>query len=317
MRETDLVRSCVFAKIGELVQGKLTPTEDFIIPGITSSKFCTKTFIYKVDVQSSFDIREFVFPAIYIYLKMMDGFTIDEVPPEELDDISLVKGFVYSRITNVSVVQNTNIPEGKGLSAIPTDIISMLLALNKFYKTQFDKSDLYKICAKISPTDPVLDKEVSLIFNPVTGEKVFNLMPKAFGVIYFDSDAEQQYNAREVFAKFKYTSADYVVFNEILELFQNGTVLNDNEMVFKAITLSATVNQGALPKPKFELLLDFARNHRHKMGVFVGHTGTVMGLVMDVYSVKEVFEDASAFIEKNWDSRAYYDCCEQAVIKLN
>lgn len=316
MRETDLVRSCVYAKIGELVQGKLTPTEDFIIPGITSSKFCTKTFIYKVEEQSSFDIREFVFPVIFVYLKMKDGSKLEDIQQEEINDISIVKDFVYKKLTNVSVVQNTNIPEGKGLSSIPTDAMSMLLALNKFHKTKFDKSVLYKMCAKVCPTDPVLDKEVSLIFNPVTGEKVFNLIPKAFGVIYFDSEADQQYDTKKVFEKFNYTSSDYVVFNEILELFQNGTVLNNNEMVFKAITLSAKLNQDALPKPKFDLLLDFAKNHKHEMGVFVGHTGTVMGVVMDVELIKDVFKEISSFVEENWDARAYYDFCEQSVIKL-
>jgi uncharacterized protein involved in propanediol utilization len=316
MRETDLVRSCVYAKIGELVQGRLTPTEDFIIPGITSSKFCTKTFIYKVEGSSSFDIREFVFPVIFVYLKMKDGVELDDISEYEINDISIVKDFVYGKLKNISVVQNTNIPEGKGLSSIPTDMMSMLLALNKFHNTKFDKSVLYKMCAKICPMDPVLDKEVSLIFNPITGEKVFNLMPKAFGVIYFDSDAEQQFDTKKVFSKFNYTSSDYVVFNEILELFQNGTVLNDNEMVFKAITLSAKLNQEALPKPKFELLLDFAKNHSEEMGVFVGHTGTVMGLVMDVHLIKEVFGKVSVFVEDNWDARAYYDFCEQSVIKL-
>ena len=316
MRETDLVRSCVYAKIGELVQGKLTPTEDFIIPGITSSKFCTKTFIYKVEDKSSFDIREFVFPVIFVYLKMKDGIELDDIPQGEINNISIVKDFVYEKLKNVSVVQNTNIPEGKGLSSIPTDNMSMLLALNKFYKTKFDKSVLYKMCSKICPMDPVLDKEINLIFNPITGEKVFNLVPKAFGVIYFDSDAKQQYNTSKVFSQFNYTSADYVVFNEILELFQNGTVLNDNEMVFKAITLSAKLNQGALPKPKFDLLLDFAKNHKDEMGVFVGHTGTVMGLVMEVSLINDVFAEVSTFVEDNWDSRAYYDFCEQSVIKL-
>lgn len=317
MRETDLVRSCVFAKIGELVQGKLTPTEDFIIPGITSTKFCTKTFIYKIEGNSSFDVREFVFPTMYIYLKMVDGIEIEQISDQEISDISIVKDFIYSRLQNMSIVQNTNIPEGKGLSSIPTDSMSMLLALNKFFNTKFDKSVLYKICAKVSPTDPVLDKEVSLIFNPVTGEKVFNLIPKAFGVVYFDSDSEQKFSTKEVFEKFNYTSADYVVFNEILELFQNGTVLNDNKMVFKAITLSAQVNQGALPKPKFDELINYAANHRYDMGVFVGHTGTVMGLVMDISVVKTVFDEVSSFIEENWDSRAYYDFCEQSVIKLS
>jgi uncharacterized protein involved in propanediol utilization len=317
MRETDLVRSCVYAKIGELVQGKLTPTEDFIIPGITSSKFCTKTFIYNIEGNSLFDIRAFVFPVIFVYLKMKDGLELDEIPQDQINDISIVKDFVYAKLKNVSVVQNTNIPEGKGLSSVPTDSMSMLLALNKFHKTKFDKSVLYKMCSKICPTDPVLDKEISLIFNPISGEKVFNLIPKAFGVIYFDSDAEKQFDAKEVFSQFNYTSADYVVFNEILELFQNGTFLNDNAMVFKAITLSAKLNQAALPKPKFDLLLDFATNHKHEMGVFVGHTGTVMGLVMEVPLINKVFQKVSAFIEDNWDARAYYDFCEQSVIKLN
>lgn len=315
MIEKDIARSCVFAKVGELVQGKLTPTEDFIIPGITSSKFCTKTFIYKTEEKPDFKIREFVFPALYIYLQLVDGLSLDDIKKEDVSNISVVKDFVYQRMRDVSVVQHTNIPYGKGLSAGPTDILSMLLALNKFYNTRFDTSTLYKICSKLMPTDPVLEKEVSVIFNPISGEKVFNLIPKAFGIVYFDTDSEVQYDSAEIFARFNYTSADYVAFNEILELYQNGSMLNDNEMVFRAITMSAEINQNALPKPKFDILVEYAREH--KMGVFVGHTGTVMGLVMEASRIEEVFEETSNFISQHWKSRTYYDFCEESIIKLS
>lgn len=314
MKEKDLARSCVFAKVGELVQGKLTPTEDFIIPGITSSKFCTKTFIYKTEEASTFKVREFVFPAVFIYLQLIDGVALDSIKKEDLEDVAIVKDFVYNKLKNISVVQHSNIPVGKGLSAGPVDIMGMLLALNKFYNTRFDGNTLYKICSKVVPTDPVLDKSVSMIFNPITGERVFNLIPKPFGVIYFDTDSDNSYDANEVFEKFEYTSADFVAFNEILELFQNGSMLNDNKMVYKAITMSAKINQSALPKPKFEKLVEFAE--ANNMGVFVGHTGTVMGLVMESSIVKDVFEEVSSFVKKEWDSRAYYDFCEQSVIKF-
>lgn len=314
MIEKDLARSCVFAKIGELVQGKLTPTEDFIIPGITSSKFCTKTFIYKTEEKSTFDVREFVFPAVFIYLQLINGVSLDDISKKDIQDIGVVKDYVYKNLKNISVVQHSNIPQGKGLSAGPVDIMGMLLALNKFYNTKYDANTLYKICSKVVPTDPVLDKSVSMIFNPLTGEKVFHLIPKPFGVIYFDTDSESSYDANEVFAKFEYTSSDYVAFNEILELFQNGSMLNDNAMVYKAITMSAKINQSALPKPKFDTLVEFAE--ANSMGVFVGHTGTVMGLVMDSSLIEGVFDEVSEFVKKEWDSRAYYDFCEQSVIKL-
>jgi len=85
-------------------------------------------------------------------------------------------------------------------------------------------------------------------------------------------------------------------------------------LVFKAITMSAQINQQALPKPKFETLVEFAK--QNKMGVFVGHTGTVMGLVMNASIMHDVFPYISAFIKENWNAKAYYDSCEQSVIKI-
>ncbi len=313
MTDKIISRSCVFAKIGELVQGKLTPTEDFIIPGITSTKFCTKTFIYESD-KPEFSIPENVFPALYIYQKLVDGEDLNNISKSEIEDISNVKDFVFTSHSKIKVVQHSNIPIGKGLSAGSTNIMGVLLALNKYYNTKFGKEVLYRITAKILPADPVLDKEIDRIFNPLTGEKVFNLVPKAFGVIYFDSDSSAVLNPYDIFQNFNYISADYVAFNEILEYYQNGSMLNDDQLVFKAITMSAQINQQALPKPKFQTLVEFAE--QNKMGVFVGHTGTVMGLVMNAAIMHDVFPKVAAFIKENWNAKAYYDSCEQSVIKI-
>lgn len=315
MHEKVIARSTVYAKIGELVQGKLTPTEDFIIPGITSSIFCTKTFVYEHAGKSEFSIPENVFPALYIYKKLVDDNKIEDISNDELSYISAVKDFVYKSLPNIKIVQHSNIPIGKGLSAGSTNIVSALLSLNKYFNTKYDKAVLYKICARILPADPVLDKEIDRIFNPLTGQKVFNLVPKRFGVIYFDSDSSAVLNPLQIFKNFSYTSADYVSFNEILELYQNGSVLNDNSLIFKAITMSAEINQHALPKPKFEEILKFA--DENKMGVFVGHTGTVMGLVMEAEKLQDNFAYISEFIKQTWDAKAYYDSCEQNVIKIH
>ena len=314
MTEKGIARSCVYAKIGQLVQGKLTPTQNFIIPGITSTIFCTKTFIYQSDNKPEFSIPENVFPALYIYQKLVNGIDLSTITRDEVLNISIVKDYVYEHMTSVKIVQHSNIPVGKGLSDGSTNILSVLLALNKFHNTTFDKKILYEICAKILPTDPVLDKEIDLIFNPLTGEKVFNLIPKPFGIIYFDSDSSTIIDPKEIFQKFNYTSADYVSFNEILEHFQNGSVLNNYQLIFKAITMSSKINQTALPKPNFEKIIEFAEEN--KMGVFVGHTGTVMGLLMDADVMKKEFNKVKAFIKETWNAKAYYDACEQSVIKI-
>ena len=217
-------------------------------------------------------------------------------------------------MTSVKIVQHSNIPVGKGLSDGSTNILSVLLALNKFHRTTFEKKVLYEICAKILPTDPVLDKEIDLIFNPLTGEKVFNLIPKPFGIIYFDSDYSTLINPKEIFRKLDYTSADYIAFNEILEHFQKGSILNNYQLIFKAITMSSKINQKALPKPNFEKIIEFAE--ANKMGVFVGHTGTVMGLLMGADVMEQKFNKVKAFIRETWNAKAYYDSCEQNIIKI-
>lgn len=314
MAEKILSRSCVFAKIGELVQGKLTPTEDFIIPGISSTKFCTKTFIYQADNQSEFQIPENVFPALYLYKRLVDGEDLERFTRTDFENKEAIKAFVYENMPNVKIVQHSNIPIGKGLSAGSTNIMGVLLALNKFYSTKFGKQLLYRITAKILPADPVLDLEIDRIFNPLRGEKVFNLVPKQFGIIYFDSDPETILDPYQIFQNFDYNSGDYVAFNEILEHYQNGSVNNDNNLVFKAITKSAIINQSALPKLHFDEMLHYAENN--KMGVFVGHTGTVMGMVMEAERLATELAPAQEFITKHWNVRAYYDACEQSVIQI-
>lgn len=313
--EKILARSCVYAKIGELVQGKLTPTEHIIIPGITSSFFNTKTFIYESKGIQKIEVRPFVYPAIYLYLKLKNGSSLDELRLLDVDDLEFIKNELNNQLDNITIIQNTNIPEGKGLSSGPTDIISLLLALNKYFSTQFNKETIYQICAIILPTDPVLDDEINLIFNPVKGEKVFNLVPRDFGVIYFDSEKEKSFNSKLIFKDLEYTSQEYVDFNTVLELYQNGSILNDVSLVYEAITMSSKINQRINPKPKFDLLLEYAKEN--KLGVFVGHTGTVMGLVTDSLNLKKDYENAFKFIESNWNVRPYFDLCQKSLLSIS
>lgn len=300
-------RSCVFAKIGELVQGRLTPTEDIIIPGITSSYFHTKTHIYVNDHgQQNLKIRNFVYPAIWIFYQLKNGLSLEQIDVSFLTNISAIKSNLKAHdLKAMSIEQHTNIPEGKGYSSGPTDIVSVLLALKDLYNFPLSKAMIYKIAAKVLPTDPVLDYAIDQIFNPLTGERVFNLIPQELGVIYFDADPAKSLNTKEIFKNLAYTSQEYVDFNTMLQLYHNGCILRDFELLFEAITMSAKINQRINPKPLFIELLGFAA--QNKMGVFVAHTGTVMGLVMQANRVEVNFIQAQAFIFKHWLQKAYTD----------
>lgn len=279
-----VIRTEVFAKPGELIQGLLPDNKYFMLSNKSSKIFKSITTIYfdKNRVKNNLNAKSS--QAIELF-KGSFKFRDLSIPIEEL-----------------SVVQTNNIPLGKGLSSSSADILGVLHGLNIFYKTSYSIQEIYTLATSIEPTDPCLHED-SLLFNQRSGE-IFNSFGKqSFNIIYFDSDIDQTIDTIEAGRLLNYSEGQKKAFESLFRTIENALKSNDNNSFFNCLIQSAEMNNAFFPKKNFETLREFAL--ANKCGVFIAHTGSFMGLVIEKEKYRDVEQEAIEMIKENWGSTIY------------
>jgi uncharacterized protein involved in propanediol utilization len=180
--------------------------------------------------------------------------------------------------------QQRNFKTGKGLSSSSTDIFGVLLALNEMYNTQYPNHLLYQLAAQIEPTDPCLDLD-SVLFNQKKGGIIDTLTPIPYSMLYSEN---QILEFRTLYSKLK-----------------KSTENKDYATFFECTTKSTLINETILPKKNFPLLLDFASENN--CGLFVAHSGTYMGLLMEPDRLPLIELRAKDFVAKYWKTPLYIE----------
>lgn len=274
------------ANIGEIAQGALSPKNPFLISNLTSSNFQTNTFL-EPDETSRFELGEKSGKACVKFLKKYKAAN----PNDECK--------------NFRIWQESNIPQGKGLSSSSADILGVLCALNKYYQHPFSNADLYKMAAEVDPTDACLSPALT-VFNQHKGEIISTLKNLPFSLIYFDSEPETIVDTLKFTKNKIYTHQDYRFFNEMLRNLTKSVLSGDITNFLFWTTQSAVYNQRFLSKKHFNKLLSFAWSK--ELGVFVAHSGTIMGLVVpDNTPAKELVSHSEDFIRSNWGCEIYIE----------
>ncbi|NJK94793.1 MAG: hypothetical protein HC905_07640 [Bacteroidales bacterium] len=209
----------------------------------------------------------------------------------------------------------SNIPVGKGLSSSSVDILGALISLNIYFDNPFHKKELYRLAATIDPTDACISPPLTVI-NQHRGEVIDVLPSLPYSLIWFDSEPEKQVNTVALTKNKKFTQQDYRLYNQLF----NGlrlAIMNSNYADFLFwITQSSVYNERFLPKKNFNKLQEFA--HLHSLGIFVAHSGTIMGLVMPSDKPEDEIASISLnFIKRNWDVNAHVECCQREGISFS
>ncbi len=256
------LEATVHGRAGELIQVRPESKKRIIVSGPVSSGFLTS-------LQSG--NRGIVFPdfedwksqrAVDLFFeKVLDG-------SGSTDSIS--NTFHYS----------STIPRGKGFSSSSADILALLLFLDRYYRTNLSISHIYSIAASIEPTDPLLHSG-TVVFDTGDGSIIEELPPLPMTAFYFDTDPNATFMT-PYSDDLPVDTAGHAVIDRFIAAWKN----DDYGEIFRLTTESAVKNYSWNPRPGVMQLAHLAKVLG--FGVFVAHTGTLLGVICENNTAHEV-----------------------------
>lgn len=283
-----LVRVQTGAVIGEIAQGVLSSGCPYLVSNLASSRFYSITTV-EPNEDLVIDLGEKSSHACKLFLDRLLQ-----------NDLSVLPASFH-------ISQYSNIPVGKGLSSSSADVLGALSALNKFCQNPFSTDELYGIAAIADPTDACLSPVLTVI-NQQTGDIISTFKHLKFSLIYFDSEPDIQVDTVQFTRGKQYSHHDYYFYEQLLHKLSVAANHNNVPDFLFWTSQSAVYNQKFLAKKHFDRLLSFAMKHR--IGLFVAHSGTVMGLVVPGCIPDSLLLKSVAFIQSVWSSEVFVECCK-------
>lgn len=193
---------------------------------------------------------------------------------------------------------------GKGTGTSSCNPQSVIVAMGRACGVGISKEQVIQISylAEGGATDPLIYGNEAHIFYPRRGfswERI-GMMPlmEVFG---FDADPDSSGVDTQGTSP-SYTANDVKIFAELVELVRYGIQYNDINVIAKAATASAALNQRfeAVRIPSFFEIANYLIEEAGALGVVAGHTGTVMGGIFPATALKS---DVDFFVGLEHDLR--------------
>jgi uncharacterized protein involved in propanediol utilization len=257
----------IYARIGELIQGILPDRSSFMVSGFASS-------------------------TLYAEATLEDGPDSHPLPPKARQALSLFLQAHSQRISGSSVPAGTfplattsplagksirlssNIPPGKGLSSSSADVLSVLYVVNDYLAAGFTSEELYRIAARVEPTDPCLSQDI-VLFKQQAGITEGSIPLPPLTLLYFDAAPERQVDTLDLQRLYSTDAPRF--FETLLRTFLSSAAQSDYTGILNCITQSAIYNQAILALPGFNACLELAIGAG--AGLMVAHSGTIIGLI--------------------------------------
>ncbi len=172
------------------------------------------------------------------------------------------------------------IPRSKGLGSSSADIAATVAAAGLALGTELPPEAIARIALSVEPSDGVMFPGIAL-FDHIAG-RVFESLgpPPPMEIIALDFGGTVdtvRFNAVDRGALWR-SIQDEV--NEALRLVKLGIKEQDPGAVGRGATISARASQAVMPKPKLAAVMEFAETVG-AVGVNVGHSGTIIGVLLD------------------------------------
>ncbi len=176
----------------------------------------------------------------------------------------------------VLVVQST-LPVGKGMASSSADIVASIRAVGAFYGQRLSPGQIAQWAAQVEPTDGIMYPNV-VAFNPLTGQLLerFGPMPPALilGVLGHGRINTEDHHRHRM----PYRADHQQRLKEALKIARLGIEQRDVGLLGKAGRISAEVAYEREPDAALLAFLELAA--RDDLGVIIGHSGTVRGLLL-------------------------------------
>ncbi|NMP22551.1 GHMP kinase [Sulfobacillus harzensis] len=176
----------------------------------------------------------------------------------------------------VLVIQSA-LPVGKGMASSSADIVASLRAAAAYYGIRIQAPDIARRAAALDPTDGIMYPSM-VAFNPLTG-KLLERLGTAPPALIIGALGPGRINTEDHHRVRKpYEPAHQRRLQEALDLVRRGVSEHRVELLGQAGRLSAEVDLERQPDEGLARFLDLAAEEG--VGVVIGHSGTVRGMVV-------------------------------------
>ena len=184
---------------------------------------------------------------------------------------------------------SSEIPEGKGMASSTADIVAACRATAQTLGQELSPEEISSIAIEIEPSDGVMYPGV-VCYNYRRGALIESLgkLPP-IDILTLDLGGHVDTLRFNSIPK-NYTAEELEILCQAYELVKAGIREQSLEIIGRAATMSARVNQRLLPKPHLEILIEISAKY-NAFGVCIAHSGTVAGLLFEG-GANESFENA-------------------------
>ena len=288
----------IYSRIGELMQGVLPDASAFLVSGLPSQQWFSEAILRRGGAAGQRGIAG-VDPGA---MQAPGGVGIGDpgasrhgraLPPKAMEALAELERQVGRRLPKeVEIELQSNIPWGKGLSSSSTDVLSVLSVVNAFLGAGLMPADLYRIAARVEPTDPCLSGDIQ-VFYQHTGDIGASIDLPSVTLLYFD--AAPGGSVDTVAMRRRWPAGAGSFFSWLLHRLVTAAAAGDYKNLFECITHSAEYNQLMLPLPGFAELYRLAEETGS--GVVIAHSGTIAGLLTKPEGAARLLPRVEALVE--------------------
>ena len=172
------------------------------------------------------------------------------------------------------------IPRGKGMGSSSADLAAAIAATGLALGEELTPSQIAQIALSIEPTDGVMIPGIAL-FDHLAGTIRESLgPPPPMEIVALDLGGTVdtvQFNMVDHLERWQSVGQQT---EEALRLLRQGIADQDPALVGRGASISAQASQTVLAKPRLDEVREFAESVG-AVGVNVGHSGTIMGVLLD------------------------------------
>ena len=175
---------------------------------------------------------------------------------------------------------NNPIPRGKGMASSSADLAAAIAATDLALGEEISPYQIAQIALSIEPTDGIMIPGVALFDHRAGIIRESLGPPPPMEIVALDLGGTVdtvQFNMVDRFQRWQ--SVDEQT-GEALRLLRRGIEEQDPELVGRGASISAEASQTVLAKPRLAEVKEFAESVG-AVGVNVGHSGTIMGVLLD------------------------------------
>ena len=175
---------------------------------------------------------------------------------------------------------NNPIPRGKGMASSSADLAAAIAATGLALGEEISPYQIAQIALSIEPTDGIMIPGVALFDHRAGIIRESLGPPPPMEIVALDLGGTVdtvQFNLVDRFLRWE--SVDEQT-GEALRLLRQGSAEQDPVLVGRGASISAEASQTVLAKPRLAEVKEFAESVG-AVGVNVGHSGTIMGVLLD------------------------------------